>query len=83
MLEIVQNPIWWRLPNGLGSEPVEEYEHRREDTLVLSGVTAPGGGGQSRRVWLVEAGPVCPGDGPPRAQGQAQVHQDLWENYNQ
>ena len=54
MLEIVQNPIWWRLPNGLGSEPVEEYEHRREDTLVLSGVTAPGGGGQSRRVWRLD-----------------------------
>ena len=42
-----------------------------EDTLALSGDTAPGGGGQSRRVLLVEAGPVHPCDGPARVQGQA------------
>lgn len=54
-----------------------------EDTLALSGDTAPGGGGQSRRVWLVEAGPVHPCDGPARVQGQAQVHQDHRENCHQ
>ena len=54
-----------------------------EDTLALSGDTAPGGVGQSRRVWLVDAGPVHPCDGPARVQGQAQVHQDHRENCHQ
>ena len=54
-----------------------------KDILALSGDTAPGGGGQSRRVWLVEAGPVHPCDGPARVQGQAQVHQDHRENCHQ
>ena len=54
-----------------------------EDTLALSGDTAPGGGGQSRRVWQVETGPVHPCDGPARVQGQAQVHQDHRENCHQ
>ena len=54
-----------------------------EDTLALSGDTAPGVGGQSRRVRLVEAGPVHPCDGPARVQGQAQVHQDHRENCHQ
>ena len=64
----------------LGSELVAECEYRRGQ---LSGDTAPGGGGQSRRVWLVEAGPVHPCDGQACVQGQAQVHQDHRENCHQ
>ena len=37
-----------------------------EDTLVLSGDTVPGGGGQSRRVWLVEAGQEAVADLEPK-----------------